>query len=223
MKLPFTQTQFLEVFAAYNEAVWPLQIVLNAVAIAMLIVAIRAPEKAGRLVCIGLPCSGRGSRSAITCPSSGRSIQRLFFAGISLAAAGTFLWLGVFRSSLQFHCPHGRPEDHRPCRNLVRAVGYPIIGKATGHSYPATPTFGLPCPTTIFTFCILLMGARPLPRWVLAAPMAWAAIGVAAAFSLGVSQDFALVVMLMLGSYMLVFNQRPAKRASHPKPLGGPA
>jgi hypothetical protein len=101
-------------------------------------------------------------------------------------------------------------------------VGYPIIGTVTGHAYPATPTFGLPCPTTIFTFGILLMAARPLPRWVLAAPMAWAAIGAAAAFSLGITQDLALVVMLLLGGYMLVFNQRSARRTSHPKPLGGP-
>lgn len=212
MKLPFTQAQFLEVFAAYNEAVWPLQILLNAVAVAMVIVAIRSPERAGRLVCIGLALLWSWLAVGYHLPFFWPiNPAAPFFAGISLAAAGSFLWLGVFRPSLQFHVG----MDARKSIGLVVIVfalaGYPLIGKATGLSYPAIPTFGLPCPTTLFTFGILLMAARPLPRWLLVAPMAWAAIGAGAAFSLGVTQDLALLVMLVLGAYMLAFNRRSAK------------
>lgn len=64
---------------------------------------------------------------------------------------------------------------------------YPAIGEPIGHTYPASPTFGLPCPTTLFTFGILLMAAQGLPRAVIIAPLVWAIIGSAAAFALGVS------------------------------------
>ncbi|WP_454830825.1 DUF6064 family protein [Pseudoxanthomonas wuyuanensis] len=54
MKLPFTQARFFEVLAVYNQAVWPLQMVLNAAAFAMVAVVILAPRKAGRWVSLGL-------------------------------------------------------------------------------------------------------------------------------------------------------------------------
>lgn len=66
----------------------------------------------------------------------------------------------------------------------------------------------MPCPTTIFTFGILLMARAPVPGVVLVAPMLWAAIGAVAAFSLGVTQDLALLAMLLLVGYML-FGHRP--------------
>jgi hypothetical protein len=50
MNLPFTQEQFFEIFPAYNVAVWPAQFVLNVLAIAMVVLVLRAPERAGRLV-----------------------------------------------------------------------------------------------------------------------------------------------------------------------------
>ncbi|WP_414541485.1 DUF6064 family protein [Nostoc sp. CCY0012] len=30
---------------------------------------------------------------------------------------------------------------------------YPLIGYALGRIFPTSPTFGVPCPTTIFTVC----------------------------------------------------------------------
>lgn len=215
MHLPFTQAQFFEVFATYNEAVWPLQVVLNAAAIAMVVIVVWKPRKAGRPVSLGLSLLWAwlaiGYHLAFF-----RTINPAapFFAAISLIAAGMFFWLGVLRPSLRFQ----PGMDARKIVGLVvilfALVAYPVIGEMAGHSYPASPTFGLPCPTTIFTFGLLLMAARPLPRWLLAAPMAWAAIGALAAFSLGVTQDLALVAMLASGGYMLLFNRPAAEPAS---------
>lgn len=73
-------------------------------------------------------------------------------------------------------------------------VIYPAIGKLVGHDYPASPTFGLPCPTTIFTVGVLLLTKATTPRWVYVAPVLWSMIGSAAAFLLGVYQDLGLLV-----------------------------
>ena len=53
MNLPFSQAQFFEVFAAYNLALWPAQVALNVLAMAMLAVVLWAPRRAGRLVSLG--------------------------------------------------------------------------------------------------------------------------------------------------------------------------
>lgn len=69
---------------------------------------------------------------------------------------------------------------------------------------PALPTFGLPCPTTIFTLGILLFTKPPVPRSVFIVPLLWSAIGTSAAVQLGIPQDYGLAVAGLIGvSYIL--------------------
>ena len=46
-----------------------------------------------------------------------------------------------------------------------------------GHAYPAMPTFGAPCPTTLFTIGMLCFLVPPYPRAPLVAPILWAVVG----------------------------------------------
>jgi hypothetical protein len=55
------------------------------------------------------------------------------------------------------------------------------------------PTFGVPCPTTLYTTGILLMSGHV--RWpLLAIPLAWSIIGGSAALLLGMTPDYALLL-----------------------------
>jgi hypothetical protein len=81
---------------------------------------------------------------------------------------------------------------------------YPALSMVTGHHYPEMPTFGLPCPTTIFTVGVLALAKPPVPRVVLIVPILWSLIGVQAAFLLGVPQDLALGVVAIVGSWLMV-------------------
>jgi uncharacterized protein DUF6064 len=48
---------------------------------------------------------------------------------------------------------------------------------ATGHRYPEMPMFGVtPCPVTIFTFGLLLLTVRPVPRSLFVIPFVWSAV-----------------------------------------------
>jgi len=69
------------------------------------------------------------------------------------------------------------------------------------------PTFGLPCPTTIFTIGLLMFACSPVPRSVFVVPVLWSLVGATAAFSLGVWQDLGLVAAAAVGLAALV---RPA-------------
>lgn len=71
-------------------------------------------------------------------------------------------------------------------------VGYPLIGYLSGHYYPQTPTFGAPCPTTIFTIGVVLWAQPARAGRLLAIPVAWAGIATAAALQLSVPQDYGL-------------------------------
>jgi hypothetical protein len=60
-------------------------------------------------------------------------------------------------------------------------VVYPLLGAALGHRFPAAPTFGLPCPTTLFTVGLLAFLRRPFPASVLVIPALWTVVGTSAA------------------------------------------
>jgi hypothetical protein len=83
-------------------------------------------------------------------------------------------------------------------------VVYPIWSAYAGHPYPATPTFGLPCPTTIFTIGLLAFAVPPIPRSPLVVPVLWCLVGAQAAFFLGMQPDMGLVAAAVVGIFLWV-------------------
>ena len=89
-------------------------------------------------------------------------------------------------------------------------VVYPAIGYGLGHRYPAMPTFGVPCPTTIFTLGLLLFADRP-PWLVYVVPLLWSAVGSLAALRLGVYEDLALLAGGFVALAFMVSGSRSAQ------------
>ena len=84
-------------------------------------------------------------------------------------------------------------------------IAYPLIGMAAGHGYPNGPVFGVtPCPLVIFTFGMLLLSDRSMPKYLVAIPMVWALIGSTAAISLGIREDTGLLVTGTLATVALL-------------------
>ncbi len=81
---------------------------------------------------------------------------------------------------------------------------YPMLSYFNGHIFPASPTFGLPCPTTIFTFGILLWTSQRVPIFLLIIPFLWSLVGGSAAFLLGILEDTGLPIAGMLAVFLLV-------------------
>lgn len=109
-----------------------------------------------------------------------------------------FVWLTVTRDPLRF-----RPRaDVRGIAGLAiiayAMVGYPVVSYLLGHRYPATPTFGVPCPTTMFTLGLLLWSSEKSARLASIVPLLWAIVATWAAVRLGVWEDFGLPVAALL-------------------------
>lgn len=194
MSLPFTVDQFLSVFSAYNAAVWPMQLVLAGIAILLLIIVLRNGASSAHLPALGL---------ALIWSWSGVVYHLLFFRSINGAAlvfgavfliqAGILALEGM-RSTLQFRFTDSPQGWAGAALILYALVAYPILGYLLGHRYPASPTFGAPCPLVIFTTGLLLWSTRPLRWYEYAVPVAWAVIGTSAALQLGMVEDFGLSI-----------------------------
>lgn len=208
--LPFSEEQFLRVFADYNRAVWPAQLVLYSAAVVTLVTAF------GRRAYSGLVAA---AFLALSWLWMGVAYHLAFFASINRAAylfGAFFILQGLL--FLEWGV-RGPPARFRLQANLYGVVAaallayslavYPALGYLLGRVYPAAPTFGLPCPTIIFTFGLLLCAEGIVPLRLLPIPLAWSLLGASAATTLGVTEDYGLVIAGPAGTLLtLVRNHR---------------
>lgn len=193
--LPFDAEAFFGVFAAYNRAIWPAQAVAHALGFGVVALSFARSTAAQGAVL--------GSLAAMW-GWTGLVYHVGFFAPINPAAvlfglffvlqAAALLFVGAMQRQL-FAGASATDVGLGLGLCAYALVLYPLIGWATGHVYPATPTFGVtPCPVTIFTLGILLLSGVRAPWALVAVPLAWCVIGGSAALLLGVVQDWALPV-----------------------------
>jgi hypothetical protein len=201
--MPFSHEQFLDVFGDYNRALWP-----GALLLWMLSVAV------GALVVVSPRRRFDDFIVAVLVTHwlwSGALYHGLHFTKINPAAwlfmalfvieAAALLWLGI-RRRITFAAEWSRWRAVG-LGFIAYALVYPAIGVAQYFSFTRAPTFGVPCPTTIFTAGLLML-ARPRIWQVSVIPVMWSAVGGSAAVLFGVAADFALPIAgLALAVYTL--------------------
>lgn len=209
MSVPFTTEQFLSVFEKYNLSVWPMQIVLVLIAILAIILSIRKINRSDNIIGIVLGFFWLWI-GIVYHLAFFTSINKAayFFGALFIIQGLLFLFAGGMKSRLSFKL---RPNPYGIVGSLFilyALVIYPCLGYSFGHVYPKNPTFGLPCPTTIFTFGLLLWTDKNVPKYVLAIPLIWSIIGFGAALSLGVREDYGLLIAGILGSVLIIIRDR---------------
>ncbi|MGB3017034.1 MAG: DUF6064 family protein [Ignavibacteria bacterium] len=210
MKTPFTVEQFFDVFNNYNEAVFPMQAVFYLLSLFVVYLIIKPKSGTEKIVSGVL---------ALLWLWMGIVYHLVFFTAINNAAylfgamfvlqGILFLVTGVFQSKLSFKFRFDIYGISGIALIIFALVFYPMLGNYLGHVYPSSPTFGLPCPTTIFTFGILLMSDRKCPAVIMVIPFLWSVIGFFAAFSFGVIEDTGLLIAgLLTLTLLLVKNKK---------------
>lgn len=215
--MPFTAEQFFEVFRRYNTSVWPLQWALAAVGVVSVLMAFGRTTRRSRVVFALLASlwlwMALGYHLAFF-----TSINRaaILFAALFIGESGLLLWAAA-------RPPHVRFDPRLDVRGVVGGaiiasalIGYPMLSYAAGHRYPAMPTFGLPCPTTMLTLGLLLWLEPPVPRRLVVIPVLWSIVGVIAAARLGAREDYALLVSGLLTVMLITIDSsRPVRAREH--------
>lgn len=222
-------------FTAYNQAIWPLQIVLLVVAVALVTVGLRGGQSRGRTVYGGL---------AVLWAWCGSIFFVVFYARNAAVPAVPYLFGAVFLLQALLFARAAVAERDSVLALRADAYGlagaslivfallaYPLIASALGQHFPAQPTFGAPCPLTIFTFGMLLLVTGRVPNHLLAIPFIWALLGTFPVMRAGILEDIGLIVAGLVALPMILAHNRrlgaaPGEAAvlsvgETPSPLGG--
>ena len=195
MKTPFTTSQFLEIFRVYNETVFPIQVVFYLLGVIIVYLAIKTSPRSDRIISVLLAFFWLWM-GVIYHWLLFTSINKLayIFGALFVIQGMLFLYFGFFHQKITFRYR----KDIYGITGLIFIVYalmiYPLIGAFGDHAYPYSPTFGLPCPTTIFTFGMILLSDKKFPILLLVIPFLWSILGVSAAINFGIIEDTFLVI-----------------------------
>ena len=209
MKVPFNIEQFLQVFKKYNEAVFPMQIVLMLMSITVIYLVVKPNPLSGKLISVILSFFWlwMGIVYHIIFFTAINKAAWLF-GGIFIIQGIMFLYFGVFQNKFSFQFQKDNYGVTGIILILFALIIYPVAGYFLGHIYPSSPTFGLPCPTTIFTFGFLLLNTNKCPLAILIIPFVWSIIGFMAAFQFGILEDTGLIAASLIALSLLIYRDR---------------
>lgn len=215
MQLPFTTEEFLNVFAEYNTSVFPLQILFVLLAFLLIYLAYRNFKYSSLAINLSL---------AFYWVWIGVVYHILFFSAINKAAyffgiifilQGLLLiYAGAIRNELKYSTDRSLESYFGWAFIVYALIIYPVLGMISGHSYPKAPTFGLPCPTTIFTFGMFLFVRSRFPYYVLIIPVLWSILGFSAAMQLSVMEDFGLSFAGVIGLLLIIYYNKKGIHAA---------
>lgn len=217
MKIPFSTEQFLDVFGQYNSDVWPMQLVFYA--FAMIALCLLFVNHSKRDLIINLLLS-------VLWIWMGLIYHLMYFSGINpVATAFGFMFIiqgfifgyfGVLKEQIQY----GAGKTISSAMGLILVVYglfiYPLLSYSLGHVYPRTPTFGLPCPTAIFTYGMLLFSVYRLSWYMYFIALLWSAIGFSAAIALSMTEDIALGLAAAIALAGFLMKSRDCRRTILP-------
>ena len=209
MKLPFSVEQFLEAFKNYNQSVYPMQIVFYLLGATVILLSIKKIANADRIINVILSFFWLWMGIVYHLFYFAQINKAAYlFGGIFILQGLLFFYYGVLNSKLSYKFRFDKLGWAEVLLITFALIIYPFLGYVFGHSYPASPTFGLPCPTTIFTFGILMWFDKKMPLSILIIPFIWSIIGFFAALKLGVREDTGLLVAGILGIIMIALRNK---------------
>jgi Family of unknown function (DUF6064) len=217
MQLPFTPEQFFDIFRLYNTTVWPAQVLLLALALLALVAMALRRTWSGVAVSAVLAVLWLWLGVAYHLAFFARINPLAYgFAALSIVGGILFAWHGVMHRRINFAFDASLRSGVGAALVAFALLVYPAWATLTGHGFPQLPTFGLPCPTTLFTIGVLAFASGPGVRPVLVVPTLWSLVGSQAAFLLDVKPDLGLLAAAAVAIALFVGPLSARLKASPP-------
>jgi hypothetical protein len=212
--LPFTAEILFSSFGQYNQALWPLPLLAPALALALIVLALRPVRHGARTIAALL---------ALAWLWVGIGYHFLHLATLDFAAPvyGAFFvlqalllaWTGVVRDRLAFGFPADLFGWCGLALTLAAAVAWPLADGLLGHGWQSMRVVGLaPDPTAAFTLGLLLLTTGRAPLYLALIPLLWTLVAGARAWILSIPQDLALPAAGLAAFALILWKNRRRNR-----------
>jgi hypothetical protein len=188
---------------SYNEATWPVQATLIALAVFLVYRLVARP----------------GPRTDVWIKAflsfmfawNGTAVFLGYLKNPISMAIGTLLFLlvailfavDIWAQKTAFRLPEARWGQVLTCAWLVLVTSYPLVGWAfLGHAYPRTLLPTMPCPLTVFAITLVAAAAPRADKKVFVALLPWALLGLPKCF--GALDCYEDCILFASGVYGLI-------------------
>lgn len=203
-----TLEALLDTFEKYNLAIWPMQVFAYVLGIVALVFAIKRTGYSSRIITDTLSFLWLWTAIGFFLLYFGPVYTPAYAFGVLFLIQGGIFLANMLKPRISF----GFKGDVYSIIGMLfiayAMIGYPVFGYFLGHLYPQSPPFGLtPCPATVFTFGLLLMTDKKVPKLFLAIPLLWA-VGGFLPVSVGILEDIGLIISGVLGTALILYRDR---------------
>jgi len=210
--MPFTVEQFLDVMEKYNLAVYPIQIFFNILALVVIFFLFKKTAFSSKFISLSLSFYWLWIGIVYHLAYFTKINNAAYVFGIlNIMQAILFFYFGFVKQIFDFNLKKDWLGILGGLFILYALIIYPILGGISGHVFPRNPTFGLPCPTTIFTFGILLFAIKKIPWCLIIIPLIWSVIGTFAAINLTIFEDYGLGISGVVGFIVILLTNKRRK------------
>jgi len=207
---PFTMQEFLTLIADNNARFWPVALIAYALGIAAVVLLLRRARFASAFAAAVLALYWLWAGVVF----NGFAFSRLWPGAVGVAVlfviqAVLLAVTGVWKRQLRFSVTTDVTGVVGGLAILYATVGYPAVAALMGRGYPQSLLLGLtPCPTVVLALGWLLWSCRPLPKALLVIPVLIALAMGGMAASLGIVEDFGLVITAVVAAGLLLARDR---------------
>jgi hypothetical protein len=199
---------------AYNNAIFPVQIVTMVIGVILTYFSFVKPNTRTNNLMKAYLASTFAWNGIVFFLIFGKELPGTFLgAPLFIITAVLFaadIWLG----KTEFKLPDSRWHKYLTVFWVLCAFLYPLIGLPLGHYYPKTCIFGVfPCPTVVFALALLAAATPNIDRKAYILLLVWALPSVGKCFgALDLYEDCILFVAGVYSLIMLVKNWKNSRR-----------
>jgi len=216
-----TGEQLLEIFATYNPQVWPMQVVAYLLGVAAIYLAVHKTAISAHGIPAILAFFWLWVALLFWLPSVLQGFTPGYFFVAIFVIQGLFFVINAIRPRLHFGAQPSLKTWIGLGIMLYALVGYPLVGALVGHTYPRMPPFGLtPCPVVTFTWGLLLLTERRVPKGLLILPFLYTLTGFVWV-SIGMWEDIGMILSGVVGTGLIL--HRDAKMLAEHQVKSNPA
>ena len=211
-----TEKGAFDFFGRYNNAIWPMQVVVYVLALVAVYLAFKKYKSSDRIIAAVLAIFWLWNGIMFFFPIGGSNV--MWYVGAALfSIQGILFLIGAAKPNVSYRIGTDIYSLTGIVLILYGLIGSPLVGALVGHLYPRMALVGLfPCPLITFTFGLLLCTDK-VPKYLLVVPFLWGLLSALPPY-FGNWEDVVMVVGSFLATAMLIYRERKVMVGTAPHP-----